>query len=92
MANVLDVSSSQLLGNELDQYNSLLPKYNKDSGLKFIVDGDGLMLYRETVSSYAEINVQKVNSVTTNINQDGQNINQIVNYSGSTSITIKQSL
>jgi hypothetical protein len=92
LANILDVSSSQLLGNELDQYNSLLPKYNKDSGLKFIVDGDGLMLYRETVSNYAEINVPKVNAVTTNINQDGQNINQIVNYSGSTTITIKQSL
>jgi hypothetical protein len=92
LANMLDVSSSQLLGNELDQYNSLLPKYNKDSGLKYIVDGDGLMLYRETVSSYAEINVQKVNSMSTNISQDGQNINQIVNFSGSTTITIKQSL
>lgn len=92
LINLLDVSSSQLLGNELDQYNSLLPKYDKNSGLKYIVDGDGLMLYRETVSSYAEINVQKINSMSTNINQDGININQIVNYSGSTIITIKQSL
>ena len=92
LINLLDVSSSQMLGNELDQYNSMLPKYDKNSGLKYIVDGDGLMLYKETVSSYAEINVQKVNAMTTNINQDGININQIVNYSGSTSITIKQSL
>jgi len=92
LINLLDVSSSQMLGNELDQYNSMLPKYDKNSGLKYIVDGDGLMLYRETVSSYAEINTQKVNAMTTNINQDGININQIVNYSGSTSITIKQSL
>jgi len=92
LINLLDVSSSQMLGNELDQYNSMLPKYDKNSGLKYMVDGDGLTLYRETVSSYAEINVQKNNALTTNINQDNININQIVNYSGSTTITIKQSL
>ena len=92
LINLLDVSSSQLLGNELDQFNSLLPKYNKDSGLKYIVDGDGLMLYRETVNNYAEINVQKINAMTTLISQDGINITQIVNNTGSTTINIKQSL
>jgi FecR protein len=91
--NLLDVATSQLLGNELDQYNSLLPKYNSASGIKYTVDADNLTLYRETINGYAEVNTSVVSSMTVNFDQDNSTpVSQIVNHSGSTTITIKQSL
>ena len=89
--NFLDVSSSQLLSNELEQYNGLLPKYDKTTGLKYSIDNDTLTLYRETVNQYAEVNLNTYRMVTLNLTQDGITIKQNVNGPGSTTITIKQS-
>ena len=89
--NFLDVSGSQLLGNELDQYGSLLPKYNKETGLKYYVENEMVTLYRETLNNYAEISMPTTRSATLNFSQDGINIKQLVNGPGSTTITIKQS-
>ena len=89
--NFLDVTSAQLLSNELDQFNSLLPKYDKNTGLKYFVDTDILTLYRETASHYAEVNMSTTRSGTLNLTQDGITIKQVVNSPGSTTITIKQS-
>lgn len=94
--NLLDVSSSQYLQNELEEFNSMLPnwaKYNKAAGLKYFVDDkDNVVLYRETVNHYAEVNVPTTSSLTLNITQDSITIKQVVNSAGNTIINIKQSL
>jgi hypothetical protein len=90
LMNALDVISNQFLSNELDQYNALLPKYDKATGLKFSVDAEQLNLYRETVSSYVDINLNIYRSLTLNLTQDGLTIKQLVNGPGTTTITIKQ--
>jgi len=91
LLNYLDIQSSQLLGNELDQFNGLLPKYDKSTGLKYTVDENTLTLYRETYSSYFELRMDTTRSATVYINQDNLGIKQVVNSAGSTTITIKQS-
>jgi hypothetical protein len=88
----LDLSTSQLLSNELDQFNGLLPKYDKSTNLKYTVDDNTLTLYRETVSSYFELRVDTTRSLTVVINQDNlAPIKQMVNSAGTTTITINQS-
>lgn len=89
--NLLDVTSSQLLTNELAEFNALLPKYNPASGLKYYVENDFITLYRETYNAYAQVTVPITQSMTMTLTQEGVEIKQIVNYSGSTSITIRQS-
>jgi len=90
LMNALDVITNQFLSNELDQYNALLPKYDKSTGLKFSVDTDTLNLYRETVSNYYDINLNIYRSLTLNLTQEGLTIKQLVNGPGTTTITIKQ--
>ena len=90
LMNALDVISNQFLSNELDQYNGLLPKYDKSTGLKFSVDNEVLNLYRETVNNYYDINVNIYRTLTLNLTQDGLTIKQLVNGPGTTTITIKQ--
>ena len=89
--NLLDVTSSQLLTNELAEFNALLPKYNPTSGLKYYIENDFITLYRETYNAYAQVTVPITQSMTMTLTQEGVEIKQIVNYSGSTSITIRQS-
>ena len=91
LVNLLDITSSQLLGNELDQFNGLLPKYDKASGLKYFVDTDYVTLYRETVNQYAEVTVSTTRTLTLNLTQDNISIKQVVNGPGTTTINIKQS-
>lgn len=91
LLNYLDIQNSQMLSNELDQFNGLLPKYDKATGLKYTVDDNTLTLYRETYSSYFELKVDTTKSLTLKINQDNLAIKQVVNSSGSTTITINQS-
>lgn len=91
LLNYLDIQSNQLLGNELDQFNGLLPKYDKSTNLKYNVDDNTLTLYRETVSSYFELRVDTSRSLTVYINQDNLAIKQVVNSPGTTTITINQS-
>jgi hypothetical protein len=88
--NLLDVSNSQLLGNELTEFNGLLPKYNAASGLKYFVENDYVTMYRETSSSYAEVKVSTNNNLTLNITQENITITQMVNSAGTTTINIKQ--
>lgn len=91
LMNLLDVSSSQLLNNELEEYNALLPGYNPKSGIKFFVDGDNVTVYRESVNGYAEITVPLTASLTINIIQDGVTLKQIVNSVGTSVVTLRQS-
>jgi hypothetical protein len=91
LLNYLDIQTNQLLGNELDEFNGLLPKYSKATGLKYNVDDNTLTLYRETASSYFELRVDTTRSLTLNINQDNLAIKQVVNSPGTTTITINQS-
>ena len=94
--NALDIQSSQFLQSQLEEYNSMLPnynQYNKAAGLKYFVDElNNLVLYRENVNHYAEVNVPSTSSVTLNLTQDNISITQVVNSSGSSVINIKQSL
>ena len=92
LENLLDVQSTQMLSNELDEFNGMLPKYDKASGLKYLVENDNLMLYKENVNNYAEVNTPTTQSSTINIEHDGNNIKQMVNSAGTTTITIKQSI
>ena len=90
LMNALDVISNQFLSNELDQYNALLPKYDKSTGLKFSVDAEQINLYRETVSNYYDINLNIYRSLTLSLTQDNLTVKQLVNGPGTTTITIKQ--
>lgn len=91
LLNWLDVASSQLLGNELAEFNAMLPKYDARSGLKYYVENEMLTLYRETASSYAQVTLPTIDSATVNITQEGLLVKQVVNYAGTTVINIKQS-
>jgi len=88
--NFLDVMSSQLLTNELAEFNAMLPKYDARSGLKYYVENEMLTLYRETVNAYASVTVPMYDSMTLRLTQEGLEIKQVVNYTGTTTITIKQ--
>jgi hypothetical protein len=90
LLNSFDVVANQFLSNELDQFNALLPKYDKSTGLKFSVDTEQLNLYRETVSNYYDINLNIYRSLTLYLTQDNLAIKQLVNGPGTTTITIKQ--
>lgn len=88
---MLDVTRSQLLGNELEQYGKLLPKYDPASGIKYTVANDQVLLYRETVNSYAEVNVETTRMSSLTFDQENVAVKQLVNGPGTTTITIKQS-
>jgi len=89
--NFFDVAASQLLGNELTEFNALLPKYDARSGLKYFVENDFVTLYREVNNAYAEVTLSTLNNATVNIMQEGVSIRQIVNSAGTTTINIRQS-
>jgi hypothetical protein len=91
LLNYLDVTAAQMLSNELDQFNALLPKYDKTTGLKYFVDNDYVTLYRETASHYAEVTLSTTRMATLNLSQDGITVKQVINGPGTTTITIKQS-
>jgi hypothetical protein len=96
MLSVLDAQSTQFLQSELEEFNSLLPnyeKYNKGAGLKYFTDDmDNVVLYREDVNHYAELNTPSTGTMTYFLSQDSISIKQVINNAGSTTITIKQSL
>jgi hypothetical protein len=89
--NFLDISSAQLLGNELTEFNALLPKYDAATGLKYFVEDDFVTLYREVSNAYAQVTLSTLNNATVNIMQEGINIRQVVNSAGTTTINIRQS-
>lgn len=91
LLNYLDVLQSQLLSNELDQYGSLLPKYDKTTGLKYYVEGDQVILYRETNNHYADLKMETTRMGTLNLTQDNITIKQYINGPGTTNIIIRQS-
>lgn len=88
----LAIQNNQLLQSELQEYGTLLPKYDKNSGLNYIVENDSVMIYRQNVNHYAEINVPTSSNVTYSLTQDNVNIKQIINSPGTTTIFINQSL
>ncbi len=89
--NFLDVASSQLLANELNEFNAMLPKYDAKSGLKYYVENDAVTLYRETMNAFASVTVPVNDSMTLRLTQEGLEIKQVVNSAGTTTITIRQS-
>lgn len=88
--NFLDVMGSQLLTNELEEFNAMLPKYDAKSGLKYFVENDAVTLYRETVNAYSSVTVPMYDSMTLRLTQEGLEIKQLVNSAGTTTITIRQ--
>jgi hypothetical protein len=89
--NFLDVSGSQYLGNELAEGNTLLPKYTAASGIKYYIDNDFVTLHKETFNAYAQVTVPTTQNMTMSLTQENTEVKQIVNYAGSTTITIRQS-
>ncbi len=89
--NFLDVASTQLLTNELAEFNAMLPKYDARSGLKYFVENDAVTLFRETVNAYASVTVPVNDSMSLRLTQEGLEIKQVVNSAGTTTITIRQS-
>jgi hypothetical protein len=90
LINLLDLSSSQMLSNELAEFNALLPKYNAATGLKYFIEDDFVTLYRESYNAYAEIRTPISSNMTFKLTQEGIEITQMVNSAGTTTITIKQ--
>lgn len=92
--NALDLANSDLLANMLALEDQKLPRYekfNKPAGLRAVYDDMSLIIYRNGISSYAEVTVDKEASSVINLSQDGTNISQTVNRTGGTVINIKQS-
>jgi hypothetical protein len=89
--NFLDVAGTQLLTNELAEFNAMLPKYDARSGLKYFVENDAVTLFRETVNAYASVTVPVNDSMSLRLTQEGLEIKQVVNSAGTTTITIRQS-
>jgi hypothetical protein len=85
------IANSQMLGDELDEFNKLLPKYDPRSGLKFNVENDFITLNREALNSYLEVKLPTTTSATLRLQQENTDIRQMVNSAGTTTITIKQS-
>lgn len=79
------------LGDELDQFGSLLPKYDPATGLKYYTEIESVNLYRESMNHYAEVYVPVTSALTLNINQESVAVKQLVNSPGTTIITINQS-
>ena len=89
--NLLDVANSQLLTNELSEFNALLPKYTPISGLKYYIENDFVTLYKETYNAYAQVTTPITQTMSMTLTQEGIEIKQVVNFAGNTSITIRQS-
>jgi len=88
--NYFYVTGNQMLTNELDEFGKLLPRYDPMTGLKFFIENDHVTLYRQLINNYAEIRVSITESTVVNITQDNLYVKQIVNNTGTTTITIKQ--
>jgi hypothetical protein len=90
--NALDLANAELLGNMLAAEDERLPKfkYNKAAGLRAVYNDMSLVLYRNGVSSYAEVTVDKEASTVVNLSQDSTTLSQTVNRTGGTVITVKQ--
>ena len=91
--NALDLANAELLGNMLAAEDERLPKfkYNKAAGLRAVYNDMSLVLYRNGVTSYAEVTVDKEAATVVNLSQDSTAITQTVNRTGGTTINIKQS-
>jgi hypothetical protein len=92
--NEIDLANLALLENMLNQQDDeRLPKFkqNKAFGLRATYDDNSLILYRNGVSSYAEVTVDKEAPTVLNLIQDGTQITQVVNRTGGSNITIRQS-
>lgn len=88
--NYFSVIGNQMLTNELEEFGKLLPRYDPMTGLKFSIDNDQLTLYRQLTNNYAEIKIPITESAVVNMTQDNLNVKQIINNSGTTTITVKQ--
>jgi hypothetical protein len=91
--NFLDVTESQRLGNELSEFDAILPKYDPRSGIRFSVQEElnRVTISRESLTGQVEITVSSIEGTTINISQDSVNLKQVVNNLGTTTITVRQS-
>lgn len=91
--NLIDLANATLLASMFDPENQMLPNFraNRAAGLRYFTEHDRLTLYRTGISSFAQITVDKDNSATVNLIQDQVSIQQIVNRSGGSQITVSQS-
>jgi FecR protein len=98
LVNLIDVLNQILLQNMLDAFNAtgnMLPNYqkmNQQLGLKYTLDGDKLILYKENqMGDFAQVTINKNNSnIILNLDQGDNKIQQQVNKGGTTVINIKQ--
>jgi hypothetical protein len=92
--NAIDLANLALLENMLNQQDDeRLPKFkqNKAFVLRATYDDNSLILYRNGISSYAEVTVDKEAPTVLNLTQDGTQLTQVVNRTGGSNITIRQS-
>lgn len=91
--NLIDLANATLLASMFDSENQMLPGFraNRAAGLRYYTEHERLTLFRTGTSSYAQVTVDKDNSSTVNIIQDQVSIQQIVNRSGGSRITVIQS-
>lgn len=94
LSNLLDDFINLLNSNRNNRERALLPNYspsNRNAGLRYNIVDRNITLFRETPSNYIEVTVDRDNATTLNLVQDSINIEQNVNRSGGSSITIRQS-
>lgn len=91
--NMIDLANATLLASMFDPENQMLPNYkaNRIAGLRYYTENNNLTMYRTGISSFAQVTVDKDVSTTVNLHQDQTTIQQIVNRSGGSNITITQS-
>ena len=87
--NLLDYYQSGLWTDPLAM--GMLPNYNPLSQLQYRVDDQGnLILYRKINDNLSVLTVDKTADLVLSITQDGLNVRQPVNRSGTTRISIVQ--
>lgn len=91
--NLIDLANAALLASMFDPENQMLPNYkaNKVAGLKYYTENNNITIYRTGLSSFAQVTVDKDVPTTVNLHQDQTTIQQIVNRTGGSNITIIQS-
>lgn len=90
--NLIDLANASLLASMFDPENQMLPNYkaNKAAGLRYFTEYEKITLYRNGLSSFAQITVDKDAGTTINLIQESVTIQQVVNKTGGSTITVTQ--
>ena len=92
LENMLDASLAAFVASQESMLvlNTMLPKYNAESGLKWQVDDTDRLILTKRSTHTVQVIVNKEQNAVLDLTQDGVPVYQQINTGGSTKITIVQ--